>query len=408
MKSSVLLLKIFCMALLFACSISSCKKNNPGGGAPVNPGGSANADTLSDHLQFFDAAKIQGTIPKGPSTNSLKISFKDTLYLMDQVKRPMKFLHTDTTQNVAGVYLQVYIGVAGGPLGATYYYDVPEIPEMADNDTVSVVMVGFDPIGIRPPLTFDVKIIPYDKNKQPIAEAERPVKITDHTVDPNGNAGSCGLVLPSGEYWDWQCSYTYKEPLPNAYFSGIDFYSAPDKIWLPEGQDIKGSCCGGTSVYGICPGVRQPNASLHFATYYQIQKETFVFFDNGTYLRQTFEESPIPIPDSSNFCAGGEGIVKSNLNHTIYNGNWTISPVTLPPDLQAIQHFGYHDSLGLHLSQTSSSGGGYGNGGGIIRQLECNTGDLFLIQVDPEGAGKHLYKWYERRLPGDLPWWKFS
>ncbi len=407
MKLSVRLFKIFCTAMLCAYFIISCKKNDNGGG-PINPGGPTNADTLSNHLQFPGATKIQGIIPQGALSNSLKISFKDTLYFMGQIMKPMKFLHLNTVENVAGIFLQVQALINGSFADATHYYDIPEAHASDSSDTVSVITGGFDLAGLKLPLTFNVKIIPYNKNKQPIAEAIRPVKISGPHADPTGNGGSCGLVLPTGEYWEWVESYTYKEPLPNAYFSGIDFYSAPDKIWLPEGQMIKGSCCAGISIYGICPGNTQPNASLHFATYYQIQKETLVFFNNGTYLRQTFEESPIPLPDSSNFCAGGEGRVKYNLNHTLYNGNWTIAPAILPPDLQAIQHFGYHDSLTLRLQQTSSSGGGYGNGGGIIRGLECNTGDLFLIQVDPEGFGRHLYKWYERRLSGGEAWWKFS
>jgi hypothetical protein len=402
MKFTVLLSKFICIIILSTCLISSCKKNDNGGGTgnppPGNPGSSANADSLSDHLQFFGATKKQGNIPQGPATSSLKISFKDTLYLMDQVPRPIKFLHTDITKNVAGVYMQVFIGGTGGPLGATYYYDVPELPDISASDTVSVVMIGFDPAGIKLPLTFDVKIIPYDKNKQPIAQADRHAKITEHKVDPKSNASSCGLVLPSGEYWRWQCSYIVKNN------GGLSFYNDPNKFFGAEGQFIKGSCCNGTSIYGTCPGSPlPPNRSLHFATYYRIASEILAFNVNGTFIRETIEESPIPLPASSDFCSVAEGIIKANTNFTTYNGNYTITPATLPPDLQA-----YHDSLRLSLLQTSSTGFGYGNPGGIIHQLDCNIGALVLIQLDPEGFGQHLYKFYERRLPGDILWWTFN
>jgi hypothetical protein len=373
MKLSVLLFKKICTAILYVSVISSCKKNEKGGivnPPPVNPGTSANADSLSNRLQFFGATKKQGNIPQGPATNFLKISFKDTLYLMDQVKRPIKFLHTDTTKNVAGVFLQVFIGGTGGSLGATYYYDVPEIPDISKNDTVSVVMIGFDPAGIKPPLTFDMKIIPYDKNKQPLAQAGRHIKITEHKVDPKGNAGSCGLMLPSGEYWRWECSYIVNN-------SGFTFYNDPNKFFGAEGQFIKGSCCNGVSIYGTCPGSSlPPNRSLHFATYYRIAAEVLVFNGNNTFLRETIEESPIPLPDSSDFCSVAEGRIKPNTR--------------------------------LSLLQTSSTGFGYGNPGGIIHQLDCNIGALVLIQLDLEGFGKHLYKVYERRLPGDILWWTFN
>jgi hypothetical protein len=399
MKSPILFLKFFCVAMLSACFILSCKKTDTSATPPVNPGVLVNADSLSDRLQFFGAVKKQGKIPAGPAGSSLKISFKDTLYLMDQVKRPIKFLHIDTTKNVAGVYMQVFIGGTGGSVGATYYYDVPEVPEISESDTVSVVTIGFDPVGSKPPLTFDMKIIPYDKNKQPLGQADRHVKITEHNTDPKSNAGSCGLALPSGEYWRWQCSYIVNSS------GGFSFYNDPNKFFGAEGQFIKGSCCNGVSIYGTCPGSPlPPNRSLHFATYYRIASELLAFNSNGTFIRETIEESPIPLPASSDFCSVAEGVVKANTNFTTYNGNYTITPATLPPDLQGYKD----DSLKLSLLQTSSTGFGYGNPGGIIHQLDCNIGALVLIQVDPEGFGQHLFKFYERRLPGDILWWTFN
>ncbi len=383
---------ILCLGIIFSCRKNETVNN------PVPPANSSEADSVSDHFQFYNAVKKQGAIPKGPSASSLKISFKDTLYLTDQVSRPVRFLHTDTTQNVAGAYIQVLIGSAGGPLGATYYYDVPEVPDMADNDTVSVIMIGFDPKNIQQPFTFEIKIIPYDKNRQPLLQSIRPVKVVKHTTDPKGNATSCGLVLPPGEYWDWELSM-----IPTRGANSFDFWNEPSKSFGAGGQDIKGSCCAGISVYGICPGTREPNASLHFATYYRISMEQLTFYDGGTFLRQTFEESPIPLPDSSDFCAGGDGRVRYNLNHTVYNGNYSVTPATLPPDLQVYKN----DSLLLRLDQTSSSGLGYGNPGGIIHQLDCEMGSLVLIQLDLEGFGQHLYKFYTRREPRDPIWWSY-
>src|SRR5690242_1494559 len=106
MKTSTLLLKFCCLSFFCIFFILSCSKHDKGGSS--NSGGSdVNADALSDRLQFFKSTKKQGKLPAAPHGSSLKISFEDTLYLMDQVEGPIKFQHLDTTQNVAGIFLQV-------------------------------------------------------------------------------------------------------------------------------------------------------------------------------------------------------------------------------------------------------------------------------------------------------------
>jgi hypothetical protein len=386
MKAFVHLSKLACLLFIGLAFIVSCKKNPASPNPPGNNGNATDADTISNHLVFSGATKKQGIAPKGGAGGSLKISFKDTLYLMDKLQRPVKFLQTDTTQNVAGVFIQV-MGLNGGPL-STYYYDVPEVKD--SSDTVSVVMVGFDPAGITPPLDFNVTITPYNSSGQPITEITRPVKIVEH----NNNAhkpGSCGLVLPSGEWWTWV--YTWR--------SDGGFESFPEKVWQSGGQTIKGSCCNGYSVYGICPGTKDPNASLHFGTYYQIAIETLQFFDDGTFFRQTIEDSPIPLPDSSNFCSGGEGVIKSGMHQTTYSGTYSVAAATLPPSAGS-----WKDSLKVILNTTTTTpkGSGYGNGGGIIHQLDCKVNSLVLWQVDPEGFGQDLFK-YERKSFVDSKWY---
>src|SRR6266404_3292886 len=112
------------MIMLSAALVLSCKKNGStqdgGNNGNGNNTGSANADSISGHLQFFSAQKIQGAVPKGSAGSALKISFKDTLYLLDQVKLPVKFLHIDTTQKMTGVFIQV-MGLLGGSFATTYY-----------------------------------------------------------------------------------------------------------------------------------------------------------------------------------------------------------------------------------------------------------------------------------------------
>ncbi|MEO8413253.1 MAG: hypothetical protein ABI472_06320 [Ginsengibacter sp.] len=386
MKFSVMLLKILFVTILSLCLLSSCKKNDASGsggsgGGGGNPSGvSPEADSISDHLQFSKATKKNGAIPKGPAASSLKISFEDTLYLVDEVKLPIKFQHLDTTQNVSGIFLQVAALINGSFVAASQYYDIPEVPDLDSSDTVSVILIGINPTGLQLPLSFNVTITPYNSSGLPIAQATRPVKILPHKINPKGTGGSCGLVTINGITWDWVMSYMDKS----------NFTSTPEKVWGADGQNIKGSCCAGISIYGFCPGDTLPNAHLHFNTSYQIGGEQFTFTDDGHFYRRTVETGAIPLPDSSNFCDPYEGRVKPYTLETLYFGNYTVAPAIIPHDLQSL-----HDSLGLFLQTTITDpkGAGYGNSGGIIHYQDCRS--LVLIQADLEGFGQHLYKIYQ-------------
>ncbi|MFI5155607.1 MAG: hypothetical protein ACHQEM_05455, partial [Chitinophagales bacterium] len=128
MKTIASLMKtLFVVAVVSACAFS-CKKVEPsppdnasGNNNNGNNNSTANADTVSNHLQFFGAQRIPGTSPKGPSGSSMQISFKDTLILMDQLAIPVKLLHKNTTKNLNGVFIQV-VGLKGGRVIASDYF----------------------------------------------------------------------------------------------------------------------------------------------------------------------------------------------------------------------------------------------------------------------------------------------
>lgn len=333
--------------------------------------------------------------------SSLKISFKDTLYLLDEVKRPIKFLHEDTTKNVAGAYVQVHRSFTGSTnvvIDASYYYDVPEIPEMADNDSVSVILVGVDPTGLLnpsgvppagAPFIFDVTIIPYDKNGQPLGSTTRPVKIADQNINPT--AGVCGLVLPDGQYWHWDLTLIED---PNS--DGLVFYNDPDKKWGPNGQFINGCCIDGKSSYNInCSGDTAHYRSLRFKTFFVYQDEVLQFFSSGEYHRNTVELHSLPAPDESDFCGSGTGVVHWKEYNVFYLGNWSVNQLTTR--FQG-------DSLNLTLVTKDKVGGsGYGRSGGIIHQLDCNT--LVLIQRDREGQSRHEVSFFIRRHTSEEDGW---
>ena len=208
MKTTANRLKTLFVAALIFIWIFSCKKTEttPSNNNNGNTGIVANADTITNHLQFFQAQRIPGTSPKGSSGSSLKISFKDTLFLVDQVEIPIKFLHKDTAQNVSGVFIQV-VGLQGGSL-ASDYFDVPEVAQMdSTSDTVSVVMIGIDPEGLDLPFDFNITITPHGVNGEPITQIIKPVRILKHHKGPTSGPNGCDLVNPGIKIWDWDVSY---------------------------------------------------------------------------------------------------------------------------------------------------------------------------------------------------------
>lgn len=386
MKPIKLSLNIAGAVLLLAALFLSCHKTDVTDKSPETTGSSSlSADSIAGRLQFPVASRKQGAIPGGRTSSALKISVEDTLYLFDQIEMPVKFLDKEPGQHVAGVYLQVQTVDGGTVDSSSYYYDVPEVAAADSSDTVSVIRLGIDPTGFEPPLSFHIVMAPYDDDGQPIDQLDRPVKVEAK------DGGSCGLVLPDNEHWGWVYSFMMHG----------DFQNYPEKVWEAGGQMIKGSCCAGVSIYGICPGADTPNVSLHFATYYEIRSETLDFFGDGSFLRQTFEENPAPLPAESDFCAGGEGKVKDHLSHVIYHGNYALIPAQLPSG------YPFDDNTKLRMNQTSQDPaiGGYGNGGGVVHRLSCH--DLIIVQPDLEGFGQNLIVFYQRQKDGASDWFLF-
>lgn len=341
------------------------------------------ADSISNRLVFINASKKQGSMPMGPSGSSLKISVKDTLYLMDEIKVPIRFLHMDTTKDVAGAYVQFH--------GGSFYYIVPEVEDLKDNDTVSVILMGFDtrglpvPFGGVPPagpgsLTFDITITAYDVDGLPVAQTTRPVKISNQPNNPSSSP--CGLVLAPGEFWDWQLTL-----IEDTNTNRLVFYNDFDKVWGAGGQFIKGCCINGKSSYNInCSADTAHHRTLLFPTSFQFAEESLKFFDDGTFARFTKQLHNLPDPDLSDFCGSGKGVVHGVTNAVSYFGTYTINTLATP--FQG-------DSLSLSMFTTSKSGGsGYGRSGGVIHQLDCVT--LALIQPDREGFGRHDVSYFTR------------
>jgi hypothetical protein len=395
------LFKFTCALLLYIVLSTSCKKSATVDDLPVVIlGDSTNVDTISNHLTFLNAVKKQGAIPTGPAGSSLKISFEDTLYLNDKIKGPIKFLHEDTTQNVAGVYLQVHTAVGGtGGSFASYYYDIPEIPDMADNDTVSVILIGVNPAGLIDPahgvpqLVFEITIIPYSPGGQPLAKAVRPVKISDPKIDPSGNAGSCGLVLPPGDFWKWDLSMI-EDPGNGKLF----FYNDPKKVWGAGGQFITGCCINGVSSYNTVLGCDKDPAKAKrklFPTFFQFQESDSKFFTDGTYSQFSRQIHVNPAPDETDFCGVAPGVVHGSSSNVTESGTWKITNSAYKGD-----------SLNLSTFRTFTSGGnGIETPRGFIHQLNCKV--LVLVRPGAEGSPFDMVSFFTRIDTSKDGWYDF-
>ncbi len=391
--------------------ISACKPDEPEADPKTeNPADTltvADLDKFSDHLQFLSATKKPGKSPAAPAGSSLKISIKDTLFVIEGVEMPIKFLHRDTTKNVAGAYVQVHSMVGSGGL-ATYFYDVPEIPEVAQSDTVSAIGVGFNmagfinsggvpPAGGGKPLVFDVTITPYDESGQPLDETIIPVVVDAQSDSKELGSSSCPLVLPEGEHWKWFYTITSDgDP------------STEEKIGGPEvitgGQYINGCCIDDVPKYitECAPDYKR----LYFNTYYQAVYESIIFKADGTYSRITEERYANPEPEISDFCGNGEGEIEENSFIQITKGNWAIER-NVSTSQRLKDFYDTRDYLRLTPTSVTPSGGFIKTRGGFIHQHPCppassrrSKGVLGLLT--PAGGGADggdsqlVFKFFER------------
>lgn len=389
MKTLLLTAKYAGVALLCSALVFTCKKandiQNPDGPADSTSVPVADLDKVSDHLQLLNATKNQGTAPAGPAATSLKLSVRDTLSLYHDTQIPVKFLHEDTTKNVSGVFIQVI-----GGSHATYYYDVPELADIADNDTVSVILVGIDREGLDdpngvPPAGIRIKLVPHDDSGQPLGEITLPLDI----LGPK-KSGKCGLITRPGDYWEWELSYRAINNVVD-----VSFINAPDKLWGAKGQFINGCCFNGQSFYDTkCAADTSIQRPLRFFTFFSNPAEIYKFFEDGTYISLADNFSAIPDPKASDFCNGEKGVVNERFARGIHEGNWTIS--RLPASASG-------DSLSLSLQGTSSIGANaVARPNGMIRVLNCKR--LIIVKPDPEVGGTVLVSNYAYR-DVTLPEW---
>ena len=378
----------FLATICILALLGSCKDNDPLLENPKQNVITLNADNIADHLLISNGTKITGTPPKGPSGSTLKISIEDTLVVVDKFQLPVNFLHEDTTQNVAGVYAHV----STGSTGATFFFDIPEVPDIATNDTVSVVLIGIDKDGLfnntADPSTngaaseifFDITFVPYDEEGEPLGEVKLPARIS--TTGAN-ISGECGLVNRFDEYWVWANSYILD---PNSSTGEHIFFNSRDKLWGLGGQLIQGCCTSGASEYTLnC--LEKNKEVLIFRTFFNWPTELYHFFDDGTYGGISEYLSANPDPQGSDFCDVRPGVVHEDFDRHFMEGTWDVSTAsvlttlaTSPPPTRSLA----------------------ARPDGRIVQVDCDF--LITEQRDLEGGNRNLIKTYVRWSSGTLNW----
>lgn len=378
-------LRLTCILLFLSGMMYACKKPVSMPEEPTPNGHSVTADTISNHLRFVNAVKKQGAIPKGPATSSLKISFQDTLYLVDKWKIPVKFLHEDTTKNVAGAFIQVHAST-----GATFYYDVPELPDIASNDSVSVILIGIDPRGLidtsgvpsaGAPFNFEIAIVPHDSKGQPLGQVTSPAQVPGE--NENGT-GSCGIVTRPGEYWEWSMSFITD---PTSSTGENIFFNSPNKLWGLEGQDIQGCCTNGVSSYTSNCAVENQRR-LNFQTFFNWPNEIYKFFEDGTYSGLTEYLSADPAPQGSDFCSTGSGVVQEDFDRSFLEGTWTVDASS------------FLTTLGTSTPQAGSLAA---RPLGIIDMVTCRL--LIIVKPSQEGGSRDLVNFYIRQNSSSPHWY---
>lgn len=380
MKKNSVLLKWLCFLVCgTGIVLFSCKKNS--GTDPLRPdppGDTKNsflADTIANRLILMHATKLTGKLPNGPSGSSLKISIKDTLYLSGEIKIPIKFLQQDTTKNITGALIQI----SAGGSASSYYFDVPEVADVADNDTVAMILVAIDtkdmledgvpPVGGVP---LEIKIVPHDKNGDALAEVTRPISISK----PKKNiTGPCGLVNNHGDAWIWEYSYTIGQ-------GDFDFFNSPLKLWGLLGQEIQGCCTNGESDY-TANCAPENKRRLNFQTFFNWPREKWVFLEGGIYGGVSDYLAAFPEPEKSDFCGDGPGVVQENFRTSFPDGKWSVNGSML-------------SMAGTVAANTAA------RPNGEIFILNCRF--LTIIQRSAEGDRSALAKFYYRQNPGESPW----
>jgi len=276
-------------------------------------------DNVSETLVLLNSTLVTGGAPSAGNSNLVRSNTKDTIYAIPGVKIPLRFSHP-ASRKIKGIYVWVK--------QASVHYDVP-ISREEESDTVSVVILDINPGNIVLPYDIPVDIIPYDDGHTPMDVLERIISV-EKTAEPG-----CDILVPrpstlgdtSGTWspeWFWFATLVFN---PN---DELTFLNAPGNSFITQ-TNYEG-CCDPNRPQGKChPLSTTLNANVRAQIAYTIESETFTFFTNGTFARQTYERKQNFNPETTDWCAGIAGYTLSNSlvtylgSHDYVPGRSTIS-----------------------------------------------------------------------------------
>jgi len=256
------------------------------------------ADEIANALSFKTSAKVTGKIPTVAKTSRTRMNSKDTIFLMSGVRIPLRISHPPG-QLISGIFIAVR--------GGSFYQDVP-IEMEEESDTVSLVIVDVDADDLDLPADVPADIVPYDNSKQPIDIIERTITIEepqnqcDILIDrPLTLTDSTGYWAPE---WYWHHTVIFN---PNG---DVVFINAPGNAHITK-TTYEG-CCDFTTGKNCNILATTLNASADVVISYTIMSETFAFFSNGTFVRQTHERKQNFDPTTTQWCSGLAGYTNSD------------------------------------------------------------------------------------------------
>lgn len=356
MKTINFLTNLFFIGLLAMLSLSRC--SSPEDTPPIKDTtqqGHKEPTALQELLKFDKATKVSGALPAVANIALLKTNTQDTIYALPGIKMPIRISHPKST-----ILKGIYIAVKQG----TFYYDIP-IEREEESDTVSVILLEVDPEKEDQTYHIPADIIPYDDTKTPLDKIERII-----TVEPT-TGNTCGILVDkpttlgdtSGLWtpeWFWFATMVFGPT------NEISFLNAPGNTFITN-TTYEG-CCDPNRPQGKChPLSTTLNATARASIAYTIESETFTFFTNGTFARQTHERKQNFNPVTTDWCSGTAG--------------YTLDDIV-------VSYFGQHDylpgdkTITYGTTYASCDLCGYGSRGGDLK----HTCHLLIISRHTEAS----------------------
>jgi hypothetical protein len=195
--------------------------------------------------------------------------------------------------------------------------------EEEEIDSIGIFYFDFDPSGWELPISFDLKIIPKDKNGTPLDEFEVPVLIEDHENI------SC-IIESNSTIWEW--IYTERNG---------QLVSAP--MFPSTTSGTVSGCCDrdGNSFYDNCINTSSHRV-VNYETIFMVSFEYLKFFSGGDVGGELSQFTQNVRPSESDFCSGTAGYSKSNTynpfvgKYTYDTSNCTISITSLEGETEPI------------------------------------------------------------------------